>query len=344
MTSHYAAVSYPVFLDRRTLLYLAGDADGSGPWLHSMDVERRVAHRLTARLDRFTSLAVAADGHRLAATLASAKTSLWRLHIGGASPAPSSAVLIPITTGDVSQPRLTRDSLLYVVATGTGESLWKSVNGVSSEIWSADDIQIFGAPAISPDQRWIAFSASRHGQKLLYLMQADGANARVVTASLNLQGAPAWGPDGRSITTAVEDHGIPRLYQVPLDGRAATPLVSEYSINPAWSPDGRFVVYTGADIGTTFAVRAVTAGSVAHPMPAVQLSRGARHLVFLPGSDSLVVLRGEMQHKDLWLVDLKTGAERQLTHLRQSSTQSISISRPTAMMLFSNERSRLLIW
>jgi dipeptidyl aminopeptidase/acylaminoacyl peptidase len=28
-----------------------------------------------------------------------------------------------------------------------------------------------------------------------------------------------------------------------------------------------------------------------------------------------VVLRGEIQHKDLWLIDLVTGAERQLTHL-----------------------------
>jgi hypothetical protein len=30
---------------------------------------------------------------------------------------------------------------------------------------------------------------------------------------------------------------------------------------------------------------------------------------------SLVVLRGEIQHKNLWLVDLQTGGERQLTGL-----------------------------
>ena len=28
-----------------------------------------------------------------------------------------------------------------------------------------------------------------------------------------------------------------------------------------------------------------------------------------------MILRGEIQHKDLWLIDLVTGAERQLTHL-----------------------------
>ena len=43
ITSHNGRVVYLVLVDRRTLIYLAGDADGSGPWLYSMDVERRVA-------------------------------------------------------------------------------------------------------------------------------------------------------------------------------------------------------------------------------------------------------------------------------------------------------------
>jgi Tol biopolymer transport system component len=313
MTSENAAVSYPVFLDRRTLLYLASDADGSGPWLHSMDVERRIAHRLTARLDRFTSLGATADGRRLVATMASAKTSLWRLRVDG-SPQ-TSAVPIPLTTGSVSTPRLAQNYLLYVSATGTGESLWKTANGTSTELWHGEETQIFGAPALSPDGRWLAFSASRHGQRLLYVMQADGANARLVTDSLNLQGAPAWAPDARSILTAVADHGVPKLYRVPIDGHPPSVFVSDYSIDPAWSPDGRFLVYTGPDIGTTFAVRAVSAEAATYALPPLQLTRGARHLAFLPGGNSLVVLRGEMQHKDLWLIDLKTGAERQLTHL-----------------------------
>ncbi|HMF76430.1 MAG TPA: hypothetical protein VK604_12270, partial [Bryobacteraceae bacterium] len=41
--------------------------------------------------------------------------------------------------------------------------------------------------------------------------------------------------------------------------------------------------------------------------------RGARHMAFLSRGRALVLLRGEIQHKDLWLIDLETGAERQLT-------------------------------
>ena len=316
ITSHNAQVSHPVLLDRRTLMYLASDSDGSGPWLHSVDVERRIPHRLTSRLDRFTSLAASADGRRLVLTLAGSKTTLWQLRVAGSPANGSSATPIPITSGTAAfSPRLGPNCLLYVSATGTGESIWKFANGTSTELWSGEEAQVFGGPAISPDGRNFAFSVSRHGQTFLYVMQADGTKARIVSDSLNLQGAPAWAPDGQSITTAADDHGVPHLFRIPIDGHSPTVFIPEYSIDPAWSPDGRFVVYSGPDIGTTLSLKAVTPEATPHPLPPLKLSRGARRVAFLPGRGSLVVLRGELQHKNLWLVDLETGAERQLTNL-----------------------------
>jgi Tol biopolymer transport system component len=156
---------------------------------------------------------------------------------------------------------------------------------------------------------------AQRGKTLLYVTQIDGTNARIVSDSLDLQGAPAWTPDGQSITAAADDHGVPHLFRVPLDGRAPAPFVGEYSVDPAWAPDGRFVVYSGPDIGTTFSVKAVTADAAPHPLPALTLTRGARHVAFLPGGRALLLLRGEIQHKDLWLIDLETGSERQLTNL-----------------------------
>jgi hypothetical protein len=38
-------------------------------------------------------------------------------------------------------------------------------------------------------------------------------------------------------------------------------------------------------------------------------------MAFLAGGRALVLLRGEIQHKNLWLINLDTGAERQLTDL-----------------------------
>ncbi len=316
ITSHNRRVSHPVLLDRRTLLYLASDPEGLGPWLYSMDVERRIPHRLTSGVDRYTSLAASADGRRLVATLASPKTTLWRMRIADSSGEMSAAARISLTTGTGFAPRLGRDYLLYVSATGTSGSIWKLANdGTGTELWSGQGARVFGGPAISPDGRSIAFSVRQHGQTLLYMMQADGTNARIVTDSLDLQGAPAWAPDGQSITSAANDHGIPHLFRIPVDGRSPALFVQEYSVDPAWSPDGRFVVYSGPDIGTTFSVKAVSAEAATHPLPALTLTRGARHLAFLAGGRALVLLQGEIQHKNLWLIDPETGAERQLTDL-----------------------------
>jgi len=314
ITSQSGRVSYPVLLNRRTLMYLASEPDGSGPWLYSMDVEHRIPHRLTSGIDRYTSLAASADGRRLIVTLARPKGTLWRVKIGEAPAEVSAAARISVTTSTGSSPRLGANYLLYVSATGTSESIWKLVNGTDMELWSGAGAQVFGGPAISADGRYIAFSVRQHGQTLLYVMQADGTNARIVTDSLELQGAPAWAPGGQSITTAAVDQGVPHLYRVPVDSGRPASFVQEYSVDPAWAPDGRFVVYSGADIGTTFSVKAVTAEAAAHRLPALTLSRGARHLAFLPGGRALVFLRGEIQHKNLWLVDLETGAERQLTN------------------------------
>jgi Tol biopolymer transport system component len=315
ITFHNSRVTHPVLLDRWTLLYLASDRDGSGPWLHSMDVERRVPHRLTSGLDRYTSLAASADGRRLVVTLASPKRTLWRLGIADSNAEASSVAPISLTTSTGFSPRLGPNYLLYVSATGTSESIWKLANGNATELWRSQGAQIFGGPAISPDGRHIAFSARQQGQTLLYIMQADGTNARVLADSLDLQGAPAWDHDGQSITSAANDHGVPHLFRVPIDGRPPVPFVLEYSVDPAWAPDGRFVVYSGPDIGTTFSVKAVTPQAAVYPLPALTLTRGARHLAFLPGKRLLVLLRGEIEHKNLWLIDLETGAERQLTHL-----------------------------
>jgi len=315
ITSHFGHVSYPVLLDRRTMMYLASDPDGSGPWLYSVDVERRIPHRLTYGPDRYTSLAASADGRRVVLTLARPKTTLWRLPISDLTAEASAAARISLTTGTGFSPRLGPNYLLYVSATGTSESIWKIAKGAGTELWSGERAQVLGGPAISPDGRLIAFSVRQHGQTLLYVMHADGTDARIVADSLDLQGAPTWAPDGKSITSAANDHGVPHLYHVPLDTGSPVLFVQEYSVDPAWAPDGRFVVYSGPDIGTTFSVKAVTARAEAHPLPAMTLTRGARHLVFLPGSRALVLLRGEIQHKNLWRIDLETGAERQLTNL-----------------------------
>lgn len=316
ITSHNETVIYPVLLDRRTLLYLAKDPDGAGPWLYGMDVERRFPHRLSPGLDRYTSLAASDDGSRLVLTLTTPKRTLWRLQLSQSRGAVTEPIPVSLTTNTGFSPRLGPDYLLYVSSNGANESIWKISAGTSKELWGNDRAHVFGEPAISRDGQQIAFSVRQDGKSILYVMQADGTQARIVIDSLDLQGSPAWTSDDQAIITAADDRGVPHLYRVPLDGHSPAVFVSEYSIDPAPAPEGSFVVYSGPDIGTKFSVNAVGSDAKPHLLPSLTLTRGARHLAFLPGEQTLVVLRGEIQHKDLWLVDLATGGERRLTNFR----------------------------
>jgi Tol biopolymer transport system component len=314
ITHHSSRVSHPVQLNDRTLMYLATDKDGSGPWLHSLDVRRRVPHRMAVGRDRYTSLAASADGRRLVATVENAKGTLWRLPIGE-TPADWSAVTpVSLTTGRGFSPRLGPGYLLYLSSKGPSDGIWKLASGTATELWSAPDARIIGGPEIAPDGHRVAFSVGQRGRTFLYIMNADGTGARVVTESLELRGAPAWTSDGQSITSAANVAGTPHLFRISLDG-TSVPLIQQYAVDPVWSPRGDFLVYSGADVGTTFPVKAVTGAGGPYRFPNLMLTRGARRLRFLPGRHALVVLRGEIQHKNLWLIDLETGAERQLTNL-----------------------------
>jgi hypothetical protein len=96
---------------------------------------------------------------------------------------------------------------------------------------------------------------------------------------------------------------------------APLPLVPDYSVDPVWSPDGRFLIYSGADVGTTFPLRAAAADGRPYPLPSLMLTRGARRVAFLGGPQALVFLRGGIGHKDFALFDLQAGTERVLAEL-----------------------------
>jgi Tol biopolymer transport system component len=332
LTELNTRVSHPVFLDSNTLAYLATDKEGLGPWLYALDLRRRTSHRLTSGIERYTSLAASADAMRLVVTVAAPKNTLWELRVPpagstegssgatGATGANAPLARLPLDSSQATAPRLGPGYLLYVNTEGSSSGLWKLMQGTISSVWSDAQARVVGAPAIAPDGRHIAFVTQDDGHTQLRLVRDDGAERRVLFNGLELRGTPAWAPDGKSIVCAVEQNGLPHLYSIPLDGNAPVQLTSEYSVDPSWSPDAKFLVYSGSDVGTTFALRAAAADGRAFPVRSLVLTRGARRVVFFRDSHTLLVLRGTIEHKDFWLVDLDSGAERQLSILPENFT------------------------
>lgn len=339
ITTHTSRVSHPVFLNQRTLLYLATTADGSRAAIYALDLERRIPHRVSLGLEQYTSLAASTDGRRLVATVANTKGTLWRVPISDqvAEEAAASPITLP-TAGGLS-PRLGANFVLYVSSRSGSEGIWKLAAGTATELWTASNARIVGGPSIARDGRGITFVVEEQGRTRLYVMDDDGTNVRALTESMDLRGAPAWAPDGESIIVAAYHDGAPRLFRVSMDGRATVPFLSEHSIDPMWSPDGRFLAYSGPDVGTTFPVKAAAADGRPYPMPNLTLSRGARRLGFLPDRRGLIVLRGEIEHKNFWLVDLDNGTERRLTNFgRDFIIKDFDVSRDGREIVFDRVR------
>ena len=176
------------------------------------------------------------------------------------------------------------------------------------------DTRIVGGPALDAQARRVAVTVEQRGRTLLYVMNADGTDARVVSGALAVQGSPAWAPDGRVLAVGASLDGARHLFRVPLDGLPSS-VIEDYAVDPVWSPAGDFIVYSTADIGTRIAVKAVTGDGRRHPAVDFTLTRGARRVRFFQDQRALVLMRGDIGHKDLWLVDLDSGRERQLTEL-----------------------------
>jgi hypothetical protein len=74
-------------------------------------------------------------------------------------------------------------------------------------------------------------------------------------------------------------------------------------------------------------------------LPNLILTRGARRMAFLGGEDALVIMKGDISHKEFWVVDLKTGRERQLTNLgREFAIGDFDISADGREIIFDRAR------
>jgi dipeptidyl aminopeptidase/acylaminoacyl peptidase len=280
-----------------------------------MDLTHKLTRRVSVGLERYTSLAASANGMRLVATLASSHSDLWHVAINSDAAAQSTASPMEPAIQNAYAPRFGPGYIAYVATGGGRRGIWKLAQGNATELWNDIGTDRIGAPAIAPDGRHIAFTVENQDGRKLYIIDADGGNARVIETALGLRGALAWTPDSQALVGAILREGEPRIANIFLDGRPPQPLVSEYSVDPTWSPDGKYLVYSGADVGTTFPLRASGRDGRPYSMASLILTRGARRVAFARNTGSLVILRGEVGHKNFWLLDPKTGAERQLTDL-----------------------------
>jgi Tol biopolymer transport system component len=164
LTEQHRAMNFLTPLDARTLLYVARAEDRSGPWLWTLDVDRKVTRRVNSGLDHYTSVAASRDGRRIVATTANPTASLWTVPILDRLAEDHDVSRHPVTTAPALAPRFGGKSLYYLSPRGTG-ALWRFHDGQASEVWKgAANQELSDPPAVSPDGLRVAVVVRQEGR------------------------------------------------------------------------------------------------------------------------------------------------------------------------------------
>lgn len=119
-------------------------------------------------------------------------------------------------------------------------------------------------PVYSPDGKSIAFTTDEGGGDNIWVMDADGSNARAVTdETFRLLNSPAWSPDSNYIVarkhfTARRSLGAGEVWMYHVNGGTGVQLTARPNDQkdlgePAFSADGRYIYFSQDDTpGKTF--------------------------------------------------------------------------------------------
>jgi len=319
LTNQHAAANYAVAIDSRTVLYVARDADGGGPWLWSLDVNRKSTSRVSPGVEQYMSISASRDGRRVVATVSNPSSSLWRVPLRAAiaTEADAEPHVLPVRTGWTRAPRFNRETMFYLSAGGTGDGLWQVRSDQSVQVWRDVDAPLFEPAAVSPDGRELAVIVRRDGKRSIWLTSENGSSRRTLADSIEIQGAAGqgaidWSPDGQWIIAGGRDARGPALFKIPVNGGSPERIVDGICHNPVWSPKGDLIVYAGRSNVGQVQLLAVRPDGTAVEMPPLMVRPGGYR--FVPDGSGLVYLAG-IHALDFWLLEIATAQPRRLTQL-----------------------------
>lgn len=122
--------------------------------------------------------------------------------------------------------------------------LWKvgSQGGVAVRLTGMEGNEI--NPRISPDGKWLAFSANQNGNMDVYVMPLAGGDIRQLTSHDASDEVDSWSWDSKSLYFTSSRYNRMSAYQVALDGGTATrlfPHVFNYISNVVPTPSGELL-------------------------------------------------------------------------------------------------------
>jgi serine/threonine protein kinase len=309
-------IAYPTPLDERTVLFVARDENGAGPWLWAFDAETRTSQRVSSGLEQYTALATTADGRRLAASVVNGQVNLWSVPITSRVVEEKDVEAFPVPTARAQTPRFGGGSLFYLSSRDGADGLWSYRDGQALEIWKGSEGALQSPPAVSSNGSSVAFALSRNGKQQLHVIAADGTGLHSLSSDVDVRGTVSWSPDSEWLVAAGSDRNGTGLFKLPAAGGSPVRIATGPFLDPVWSPRGDLIVYCGTQVFTVTPLLAVHPDGTPAKLPEINVQRQGERVRFLANGTGLVyMLGGTMAGQDFWLLDLSTMHSRRLTQL-----------------------------
>jgi serine/threonine protein kinase len=313
-------IAYPTPINESTVLFVAHNKDGAGPWLWAFDRKTRTTNRVSSGLEQFTALAATADGRRLVAGVVNSQVSLWSVPITSRLVEERDVKPFQLPTSRSQAPRFGGGTLFYLSSRDGADGLWSYRDGRALEIWNGSEGALQSPAAVSADGSSVGFALRRDGKQQMHVMAADGSQLRPLSSDVDVRGTASWSPDGKWIVVAGGDRTGLGIFKLPVDGGTAVRIATGPYLDPVWSPRGDLIVYTGPQVFTLAPLLAVRADGTPAKLPEIKVQREGERARFLPDGTGLVYMLGNtLAEQDFWLLDLGTMHSRRLTQFNSSA-------------------------
>lgn len=196
---------------------------------------------ITNDLSDYRELSLKADGSAFVTVQRQTLARIWTLGKGESKPAP-----ITSGTSRYYDLRAAPDGkIIYASdATGIADIYETGAAGTAEQRQLTSDGRRNYAPAVSPDNRYIAFHSNRSGVFQIWRTERDGSSPKQVTFGNSESTWPTFSRDGKWIVYQHYEPGQPfTLWKVPIDGGTPQMITDGLAIRATISPDGQLIAF-----------------------------------------------------------------------------------------------------
>jgi len=339
--SHFKSdIAYPTPINERTILFVAHNENGAGPWLWAFDTFTRTLRRVGFGLEQYTAVGGTSDGRHLAVSVVNARVTLWSIPITTRILEEHDVEAFALPTLRAHAPRFGGGSLFYLSSRDGADGLWNYRDGRALEIWKGSNGAVQSPPAVSSDGSNIAFALRRNGKQQMHVIASDGTGLRPLSNAVDVRGTASWSPDGKWIVTGGSDRDGAGLFKLPADGGSPVRIATGPFLDPGWSPRGDLIVYGGTQVFTLMPLLGVHPDGTPAKLPEIHVQRDGERARFLPDGSGLVYMLGPTTAgQDFWLLDLGTMRSRRLTRLNDpAAMQTFDITSDGSRIVFDRLR------